>query len=229
MKSTIVLLSIIFATSLSVAQDTTASAKLDSVLLNQKKMMELQKIMYEEVRYVDPLAKKTFGIEFNPGYFLLATTGNYTVLSGGFSLFAVDRGAEIAFPVFYKDGIASESDPLKLFTIDAIYRRFLGAHQDGLYFSVGLRYAYIDGRGDELGGVSFGILHGDTGDRVVQKKLGAHFGIGYRYFTRSGFYWGASVFYGRYFGADERTVHGAGLDDSKVLLDVEILKFGFAF
>jgi hypothetical protein len=55
------------------------------------------------------------------------------------------------------------------------------------------------------------------------------FGIGYRYFSTSGFYWGTSIVYGAYFSADERTIQGVTLDDTKTILDLEILKFGFAF
>jgi hypothetical protein len=59
--------------------------------------------------------------------------------------------------------------------------------------------------------------------------VGAYFGIGYRYFTKSGFYWGTSLIYGRYFSAGDRDIQEVILDDSKTIFDFEFLKFGFAF
>jgi len=35
--------------------------------------------------------------------------------------------------------------------------------------------------------------------------------------------------YGSYFSDDERTIQGVTGDDSKTILDIEILKFGYAF
>jgi hypothetical protein len=222
----VILLLSILATALSVAQDSTAHAKLDSLLLYQKKLMELQKLTFEEVHYVEPLANRSVGIEFNPAYLLVATARNYVVLSGGFSLFAVDRRAELAFPLFYQDGTSDKNVPLKFFTADAIYRKFLGSHQDGFYLSLGLRYARIEGvAGIEILGIPFGT----TQNEIIQSKVGAHFGIGYRYFSRSGIYWGTSLVIGRYFGDDDRDVSGVTTDDSKILFDIEILKFGIAF
>jgi hypothetical protein len=208
------------------AQDTTSNSKIDTILSNSKKILDLQQKTYNEVAQ-EPLANKHFGIELNPASLLVASANNFLLLSGGFSLFAVDRHAEIAFPFFYQSGAGKkENYHLTLLTLDAAYRRFLGRHQDGFYLSVGTRYTYI--RGEE--GSTFFLFTSDTpGPTITTSKMGLYFGIGYRYFSESGLYWGFSISYGRYFSDDERDIKGATLDDSKILFDIELLKFGISF
>jgi hypothetical protein len=208
------------------AQDTTSNSKIDTILSNSKKMLDLQQKTFNEVAQ-EPLANKHFGIEFNPASLLVASANNILVLSGGFSLFAVDRSAEIAFPFFYQSGTdKKENYPLTLLTLDAAYRRFLGRHQNGFYLSAGTRYTYI--KGEE--GTDFLLFTFNTpGATITTSKMGLYFGIGYRYFSESGLYWGFSISYGRYFSNDERDIKGVTFDDTKILLDVEILKFGIAF
>jgi hypothetical protein len=219
-------------TAMATAQDSTSNAKLDSVLLYQKKMSEQQNKIYDEVvRYKEPLADKKFGIEFNPAYLLVSTSRSYLVLSAGVSLFEVDRNAEIAMPIFYQSGVDKNSGnyDLTLWNQDIVYRRFLGQHQDGFYIEGGLRYTHIKGQlenGISILGISFG---GTTSETVTTDKLGGMFGIGYRYFSESGLYWGTSVVYGAYFSADEQDIKGVFPDDTKTILDFEILKFGIAF
>lgn len=219
---------------LAVAQDTTAGAKIDTMLIYQRAMMEMQQKIYDEVHYVEPLANKVAGIELNIARLLVSSGQDYLTVSGTFSLFNVSRSAELAFPIFYQHGTKRRTDsfnnksydvPLTLVNLDATYRRFLGRHQDGFYFSVGSRYTYING----IEGTDFLLFSFNSGGpEVTTHKVGAYFGIGYRYFTRSGFYWGVSVIYGRYFGG-ERDYQEVLLDDGKTIIDIELLKFGFAF
>ncbi|HLP16219.1 MAG TPA: hypothetical protein VK470_08180, partial [Bacteroidota bacterium] len=148
---------------------------------------------------------------------------------GGLSLFAIDRHAEIAMPTFFQSGAPDISDgtDLKLFNQDLIYRKFLGRHQDGFYLEGGMRYTYIKGELENgLFGLSIGSTHSPT---VTTNKLGAMFGIGYRYFSYSGLYWGASFKYGAYFSADDRDIKHVFMDDTKSIIDFEIMKFGVAF
>ena len=218
-----------------VGQDSTSAAKIDTILLYQRAMMEAQQKIYNEIHYVEPLANKTAGIELNLARLLYSSGQDYLTVSGTFSLFNVSRSAELAFPVFYQHGTKKNTDsfnntsyetPLTLLNLDATYRQFLGQHQDGFYFSGGVRYTFIRGiEGHDL--IIFSVNSG--GPEITTSKVGAYFGIGYRYFTRSGFYWGMSVIYGRYFSNDERDIKEVLLDDSKTIIDIEILKFGFAF
>jgi hypothetical protein len=192
---------------------------------------EQEKIYDEVVRYKEPLANKRFGIEFNPAYFLVSNSQSYLILSGGFSFFDVDRHAEVACPIFFQSGTSKNISgrDLTLWNQDVIYRRFLGQHQDGFYISGGVRYTHIKGE-LENGFSVFGMsLFSSPSDVVTVDKLGAMFGIGYRYFSSSGLYWGMSVVYGTYFSSDERDIKDVLMDDTRTILDFEILKFGIAF
>jgi len=218
-----------------VAQDSTSAAKIDTLLIYQRALMEAQQKIYNEIHYVEPLANKTAGIELNLARLLVSSGQDYFTFSGTFSLFNVNRSAELAFPIFYQNGTKRNTDsfnsgsydvPLTLLNLDATYRQFLGRHQDGFYFSAGARYTYIKG----IEGADFIIFSVNTGGHeITTSKVGAYFGIGYRYFTQSGFYWGTSVIYGRYFSDDNRDIQEVLFDDSKTIIDFEILKFGFAF
>lgn len=210
------------------AQDSTGNAKLDTVIQYQRQISREEAEIYNEVvRYKEPLADKKFGVELNPAYLLSSLANSYFVLSGGFSLFDVDRHAEIACPIFFQSGTSKNEHQLTLWNQDIQYRRFLGQHQDGFYISGGLRFTHIRGESSDF--YLWGIGSGTTSDIVTTDKLGAMFGIGYRFFSTSGFYWGTSIVYGAYFSADERTVYGVNFDDTKTILDFEILKFGYAF
>jgi hypothetical protein len=234
MKATLYCCMILFMFSCTIkAQDSTGNAKIDSVLYYQKKMLSQQEKLYNEVvRYKEPLENKKFGIEINPAYMLLSSARSYFVLSGGFSFFDIDRHAEIACPIFYQNGAGKNSGvhELTLWNQDIVYRKFLGQHQDGFYLEGGLRYTHIKGESND--GVSIlGISLFSTSPTsiITTDKLGGMFGIGYRYFSISGFYWGTSLVVGAYFSADERTIQGIILDDTKTIFDFEILKFGYAF
>jgi hypothetical protein len=229
---------ILVGSAVAVGQDSTANAKIDTMLIYQRAMMDMQKKTLDAVQYDEPLADKTMGIELDPAYILYSSAGDYLTIPGTISFFNVSRRAELAFPFFYKNGTshgnngASGSNydiPLTLLNIDATWRQFIGKHQDGLYFSGGLRYTYIKGVGGN--GVDLGIFSINFGRGVplTVSKIGAHFGLGYRVFTKSGFYWGTSLIIGRYFSNDTRDVQDVTLDDSKLIFDMELLKFGFAF
>jgi hypothetical protein len=173
--------------------------------------------------YSEPLADKTAGIEFNPAFLLLQSGDDALGISAGVMFFAIDRKAEIALPVYYYDKSGKEA--LTHLNVDLMYRRFIGKHQDGFHFSVGARYTYIKGNTGSFQDI-FGMPATGT---ATQKKFGAHFGIGYRYFTYSGFFWGTSVYVGRYFSKSQDDIARVVTDDSKTILDFEILKIGYAF
>ena len=212
--------------STSLAQETSQEAKIDTLMAGQKQIMSKLDKINQQVEYVDPLAHKAFGFEFNPAFLLLASAADQTVLSGGFSLFNVDRGAEIAFPMFYQD-TGSESDDYNTFIVESHYRRFLGQHQGGFYLSASMRYQYLKGREktDQFLFINFSA----PGEQTSVHKVGAGFGIGYRYFSRSGLYWGTSLTVGRFFTGTDKQIAGADMFNGKGYIDVELLKFGIAF
>jgi len=207
------------------AQETSQGAKLDTLVEGQKKIITKLDKIYQEVEYTDPLAAKNFGIEFNPAYLLLASADDQVVISGGFSLFKPDRRAEIGFPIFFRSS-NKENDDITTFSIDTHYRRFLGRHQGGFYLSGSVRYQYVKGREDtdEIPFFNF-----DKGDVIALHKFGVGFGIGYRYFSRSGFYWGTSLTVGRYFTDTDKQIVDFDLLEGKGYIDMELLKFGYAF
>ncbi len=218
-----VICSLLSLASLGLAQET---SKIDTVLANQKTMMNKLDKIHQEVEYVDPLANKTAGVEFNPAYLLLASADDQLVISGGLSLFSADRNAEIAFPIFFRDAGKDDNDPVT-FSVDGQYRRFLGRHQGGFYLSASVRYQYLNGR-EDTDQIPF-LDIGASGEKLTLHKFGAGFGIGYRYFSRSGLYWGTSLTVGRYFTDTDKQIQGVDWLDGKGYVDAELLKFGIAF
>lgn len=207
------------------AQEPAPAAKLDTLVEGQKKIMTKLDQIQREVEYIDPLAAKSFGIEFNPAYLLLASADDQLVLSGGFSLFQVDRRAEIAFPLYFRNSHKT-GEAITTFVIDSQFRRFLGRHQGGFYLSGGVRYKYVQGKKDldEIPFIDF-----QNGEEVTLHKFGVGFGIGYRYFSYSGFYWGTSLTVGRYFTDTDKVAHDDEASNGKAYIDIELLKFGLAF
>lgn len=100
---------------------------------------------------------------------------------------------------------------------DAQYRQFLGKYRKGFYIMGGLRYSYLHGY--------------DYNSHKVQtdNKFGMTFGIGYRIFSKMGWYWGTSLFAGRYFKAQDLYLEGAYDSESKMIWDFELLKIGRTF
>lgn len=203
-------------------ENTGLENKVDSVLVYQKLLMDYQQRMYAEVKYEDPLANKRAGIEINPVYTLVASAAKNTfALSGTYSRFDLNRKAEVAFPFYY---MSTENN--KLFTLDAVYRKFIGKHQNGFYLSTGMRFAHVEGTEEDY--YDNGYYYDYYERKVKTNKIGMTFGIGYRYFTKSGFYWGTSLSLGRYFNGNNH-INSGFIDGTKVIIDFEILKFGIAF
>ncbi len=219
--TTIFLALVCFCPFLSIAQKSakdslSMSAKIDSIF-------ELQKKMYKEQRN-EPLANKKFGVELN--FFRLLILDDATSFSGTFSLFNVNRNAEIAFPVYY--GKPNNSKDLRSLTIDCHFRYFLGNTQNGFYISGFARYAHLNGY---LGDNSL-FQSGSVNIPGSEDKIGIGFGLGCRIFSYKGFYWGFSASFGRYIIGENNKFYGSFLaldDDEKYILDFELLKFGWAF
>lgn len=183
--------------------------RLDTIIQNQQVMMERVS--------PDPLKGKRFGVEFNlPRAMLYSELHS---LSGGVSWFPSRLHAEIAFPLFYG---RSDTDPgpphLTTWLVDAHYRYFLGETRRGFYLAAFTRYAHLSG-----------TLDGQTAN-ATEDKLGLGFGIGYRVFSKRGPYWGTSLSVGHYvIGHNDIFADDDFGDDMAVIVDVELLKFGWAF
>ena len=210
----VILIGLIIVGSVQAQQD----AKIDTVLQNQNKMMQNQEQILYNVTWVDPLEGRHFGVEFNPALLLVGLGNEELYLSGGFSLFNLAPQAEIAFPVYYR---RYDHDGSSLLTADAHYSLFFSKKR-GFYASGGLRYARLYGEQDWWD-------DGRDSRMVTVDKFGAFFGIGYRYFSEIGIYWGTSLIMGTYLTDDTDKIDGIFMDAGKFLFDVELLKIGYAF
>ncbi len=218
-SKTIFLLLFIFYPVLITAQkkdSISTAAKIDSIY-------NLQKKIYKEVKD-DPLKNKTFGIEFN--FVRLLLVDKMSSVSGGLSLFSIDRGAEISFPFYYQ--FPKTSTDLTDITLDCHYRFFLGKAQKGFYLSAFVRYAYLHGAlGDDY------LFNTSSSNGIgTENKLGVGFGLGFRVFSHKTFYWGTSLNLGRYIIGTSNKFASSILsvdDDNEFIFDIELLKFGFSF
>ena len=166
-------------------------------------LKERTDLILEEV-YIDPLANKKFGIELNPLYTMFVDDG----LSGSFSNFILSEVAEITFPFSYRTYRRKNDEGVMkvryLTYLDAQYRFFLGKHRIGRWIGSGFRFCSDE---DHLGSYN---------------KAGISFGFGTRIFSETGWYWGTSLYIGKYyFGEKDR-------GDSS-FFQFELLKFGYAF
>ncbi len=210
-----------------------SEAKLDTLIQNQDQMLENQEEIIANTKFVDNLAGKSFGVEINPFRLLNPEKTDYT---GGFSLFNVNPNAEIAFPVVYnKTEVNYESETgessydFTEFSIDGIYRFFLGQRRHGYYISTGARYSYLNGMTHD--GSVLGLLYNTKGIES-ENRFGVSFGVGYRIYGRKGFYWGASLYLGRYLTKSQHNFVGKDIFQSgknKTFYAFELLKFGKAF
>lgn len=199
---------------------------LDQVDEKIDKIYDTQQIMYKETKN-NPLENKKFGIELN--IFRLLLLDDDFSLSGGFSLFDVDRNAEIAFPIYYYD--PDYEFGTKVFTIDCHYRYFLRNTQNGFYLSAFTRFGNFDGY-KEIYDENY--YNDDEYKKITASDIGIGVGIGYRIFSYRGLYWGTSINFGRYLlGDDDKFQDGwndSPLDSyNKQIINIEFLKFGWAF
>ena len=178
-----------------------------SVLITEKTSQIL-----DEVTYIDPLKGKRFGIEISPLYTMLYDDG--PSVSGSFSRFDLSETAEITFPFSYHTYSDREYNPTTGFVdvnkvywyVDGQYRFFLGEHRTGRWIGAGAR-----------------VFRGEDSEGSYTKG-GISFGIGTRRFSQKGWYWGASIYLGKYyFGETDKG------PDINWFFKWELLKFGFAF
>ncbi|NOZ03043.1 MAG: hypothetical protein GXO92_00335 [FCB group bacterium] len=201
-------------------------SSIDTLLTNQEQLLLNQKQILEEVKYIDPLEGKKFGIEINPVMLLLSTSldDKSFILTGTYSLFSVSKSAEIAFPFYFAKG----DNDLSVFHLDGHYRYFLGKHRKGFYISCGVRFTSLAGEEGHSFWEDF-----DDGDELYDysrtSKAGLTFGIGYRIFGRNGWYWGVSLFGGRYLIGKKTDYYGAGMANGNAILDMELFKIGKTF
>lgn len=204
--------------------------KLDSLIVMQKQLKAMQNEIYKATVYVDPLIGKKFGIEVNPASLF---AGNFT---GGLQLFNLDRKAEISIPVSYFSPykIFGEDNGESELNIDFQYRRFIGEHQNGFWVGGGARFTHANENEYFTKWVSNEYYsYNSTETRIVTNNyFGVMAGIGYRYYTQSGFYWGTSISAGKYLNVkspDYNNSNYSGTYRSSYFYDFELMKIGFTF
>ena len=229
-KLLIAVLGLLFFTSLYAEEvsNLNTDEKIDSIYVMQKKI-------YKDVKD-QPLENKKYGIEFN--FLRLLFWGSDSdflnhSLSGTFSLFYPKKKVEIAFPFFYSnptvnwDDEYTEDSSLQQITLDCHYRKFLGNSLNKFYIAGFIRYANLKGY------EGYGWFKGKDDDSVMstENKIGIGIGVGYRIFSYSGFYWGASISLGKYFiGKNNKFRDQTLLDnDGEIIYNMEFFKFGYAF
>ena len=184
------------------------------LLMNQQKMLENQEKILGEVKYDDPLIGKKFGFEINPmGLLFSSARDDGFSLRAGIALFPDSLKGEINFPIYYRN-FENEYESDRVFQIDAQYRGFIGKHRKGFYFSSGFRYLSRDIKTKDENFDSF-IINTDSDNNG--ENFGLTFGIGFRLYGKTGWYWGTSLYGGRYFTIDSG------------ILEIELLKFGMYF
>ncbi len=187
------------------------------------------------------LGERKHGVEFNFFRILIFGEDGQRSLSGGYSYFDHKNKVEIAVPWIYhndnhEDYYEAISDE-KLLSVNVglHYRKYLSHRLSGFYISGFARMNHMKGVEDN----SYGFYYYDVSppesiEKTSETKLGLGVGIGYRAFSSDGFYWGVSLNVGRYIVGEtdvfESTDTGfAELDDNEIIVDIELLKFGYAF
>jgi hypothetical protein len=171
-----------------------------------------------------PLQGRKFGVEFNIARFV-TFSDSWRSFSGGFSYFQPDNQVEIAIPwilsLYTNDRYNGAKTHLDIGSIDIHYRKFLGEEMNGFYLSGFTRATHLNG-----------ILNEEDSYKKTM-KFGLGVGLGYRLFPKNQrYYWGAGLVVGRYLVGDSyiySDVGGLGLEDSPYIIDIEFLKFGYAF
>lgn len=179
----------------------------------------------DSLAFSQALTNKKYGIGINPLRTIIYL-GNALNVRGAVSLFAIDRHAEIAFPIQYLSG-SDENIPYRFFFGEIAYRRFFSNRQNGFYYSGGFRYAFM--KSEILDdSKKFGTPEEHTGTVYKQNKSGIYAGIGYRHFSVKGFYWGSNFILGGYF--DNKSPYILAPEDFayNFILGFE-LQIGYAF
>ena len=171
---------------------------------------------------------KKYGIEINPISLALSNKSRADVFFS-FSLFDINRSAEIVFPV----AVSSRSDggylfgdgDYDMFSVGFQYRYFIKSVQKGFYICGGTKYTYEFGYNTDLWNATYQYQYS------VNHKLGTSLGLGYRYFTNSGLYWGFNFSAGRYFTGNKVNLASSfsEVSNKNRFYDIEFLKIGYAF
>ncbi len=183
-----------------------------------------------------PLFGYANGVELNIPR-LFASTDDYGKgFVGAYSYFDFDSNVEYIVPwsyirATYGEGYYGKKNQkhwdFDTISIDFHYRKFLSKESyGGFYVSSFVRGSYLKGVED--------IRVSDQFSTTL--KFGGGVGFGYRFFPMTQrVYWGLGIMYGQYFiGENDKYATYGGVDtntndDSKTILEFDLLKIGYAF
>lgn len=209
----------------------TMDEKIVLMLENERKISANREKIYIQERE-NPFKDKEYGVELNIPFLVFTLFPDITMISGTFSIFNSEKKTEIAFPFFIysvTDEWENTADTKHDFvSLDIHYRKYIGEYLNGFYLSGFIRGSYIKG----ILGEDFMYEDGEelSGEYGIERKLGIGVGVGYRYFSKSAYYWGASLNIGKYItGTHGVFANDMFFEDSKIIFDLEFLKLGYAF
>ena len=198
----------------------------------------------------ETLQGRKFGVEFNIPR-VLSYSKAWKSLSGSFSYFNHRNSTEIAFPWLIAKYGSDDTDAsapsyndannsLINKSLDMHYRKFFDNELNGFYFSVFTRLSHFDG--SVYAGQSSSTnpssnldkpIYYRTTKKLKKLRIGLGVGLGYRLFPKNKrLYWGAGIILGRYIDDTEYDFvnnGGAVTENTPIIIDAELLKFGYAF
>lgn len=171
--------------------------------------------------------KESFGVEVNPLRVLLSM-GSWKSFSGTVSHFDNEHGVEIAFPIYYSkenfDRFNGYETSEIVANMDLRYRMYSSdSITDGSYMGVFGRYTYLDGQAKKSSKLA-----------TVQKfGIGGEVGFRSKRLFNMPLYWGMSLALGAYVVGENDVLDSSGLlsalEDTPVIIDIELLKVGYEF
>ena len=174
----------------------------------------------DEVLYEDPTANKTMGVMFNPIATIMYEDGLKII--GGFSYFPKGTKTELSLNLMYKNESDDNDYTLNIDVLNRFY--FDRKYRKGFHLISGLRLASYRDTDFPFFGNNIEM------SEKAADMLGVSFGIGYRILNRNGWYWGTSMYVGRYLVENDKSDEGYNNSEfSDSFIWMELLKFGYIF
>jgi hypothetical protein len=142
----------------------------------------------------------------------------------GVSAFKIWPNTELYFPIeYYKEHLSAKDNFQVLFQIQ--YRRYFKGLNKGLYWSGVIDYRFIQDH--------YFVESQLLPNEYIDNRLGVGAGIGYRYFSSLGWYWGIDFNMGRHIIASEPDDENTELfrinPYKKMYYKFDFLKIGYRF
>ncbi len=173
-----------------------------------------------------------YGLEINPAAALVGSAYESMLLYAGVNILNYKRDVELAFPITFWQEFKDNRNTI--LNIDAQYRWFMKDKQEGLFSIFGVRISYFTHEDQYYDYIPLSNEYYFHDKQIDFLKFGVCFGMGYRYYSPKGIYWGFAIYIGRYLNNVDNG-HDKEFDmffintGKRTFLEVEFLKFGYAF